>query len=378
MTRMFLAAAGIAGTLLFVLGVLHVPLTRITFALAVIVAAALVIRRKPELPSVEDWLPIAVLCIPFAIAAYTVSILPLADYDGRVTWMPKADAIVREASIRGPFFMGERGLNLHNRYPLLVPLDVAVIKAFGGSGRHFFWLVPFAALLWCFAFVRKEYGRAAAWLVAGLPWLPSIVAAPEGGAMSAYVDLTVMAFTGAALMSIADPRATGMWLTFLVLTKNEGLVIAAAICVTMLVFRGVRRIAWVAVPPLVAALLLAWWRRSIPAAYDEQYELLIRELPSKLDRLDDALLALGTQALDFRQWGLFWLVTLICAAIALTRRSVPALVCVLVFCGYVVTFAVTSWHIEELANVAANRLLTHLLIPATLTIASVVTTSRPA
>lgn len=378
MTRMFLAAAGIAGTLLFALGVLHVPLTRVTFAIVAIVAAALIIRRKPELPRAEDWLPILVLCIPFAIAAYTISILPLADYDGRLTWMPKADAIVREGSIRGPFFMGERGLNLHNRYPLLVPLDVALVKAFGGSGRHFFWLVPFAGLLWCFTFVRREHGRIAAWLVASLPWLPSIVAAPEGGVMSAYTDLTVMAFTGAALMSIANPRATGMWLTFLVLTKNEGLVIAAAICVAVLLFRGMRQVAWVAVPPVIAALLLALWRRSIPAAYDEQYEVLIRDLPSNLDRLDDALRALGTHALDVRQWGFFWVITSICVLVALTRRSVPALVCVLVFCGYVVTFAVTSWNIEELANVAADRLLTHLLIPATLTIASVVTASRPA
>jgi len=177
-------------------------------------------------------------------------------------------------------------------------------------------------------------------------------------------------------MSVPNPRAMGMWLAFLVLTKNEGLLIAAAICVTMLLLRGARRIAWVIVPPLAAALLLAWWRRSVPAAYDEQYELLIRELPSKLDRLDDAFLALGSQAIDFRQWGLFWVVTLICAAIAVTRRSVPALVCVLVFCGYAITFAVTSWHIDELANVAADRLLAHLRIPATLTIASVVTASR--
>ena len=62
--------------------------------------------------------------LPYVLLLFVASILPLTDYDGLVTWMPKALAIVSDHSIVGPFFHGARGLNLHNQYPLLVPLEL--------------------------------------------------------------------------------------------------------------------------------------------------------------------------------------------------------------------------------------------------------------
>lgn len=364
MAALFLFVAGATGSLLFVLAALRVPLVPVTFILSLLAALVVVILRRRDLRGAPfpraDILPLLVLVAPFVLVAWIVTIIPLADYDGRATWMPKAEAIAREGSAQGPFFEGERGLNLHNRYPLLVPLDVALLMTLGVPVRHFFWLIPCAALVWCFGAVREHYGRAASWVVVFAAWLPQVVAKGEGSALSAYVDLTVMAFLGAAVLcGLFSPRWIGPWLAFLVLTKNEGIILALIVAAIL----RWRALAW----PAGAAAVLWWWRRSVPPAYDEQYEVLVRFLPERLHRLDDALLALARHALDWRDWGLFWIAVLIAG---LWTRSKPFFVCLATLAAYALTFTVTSWNIDELASVAADRLLVHLVIPATIAVAA--------
>ena len=340
---MFLFVAGGVGAFLFVLAALHVPLVPATFVAVLVAAVIVVIARRRDLRGPfprADIAPLLVLVAPFLLVAWIVTITPLADYDGRATWMPKAEAIVHEGSAHGPIFHGERGLNLHNRYPLLVPLDVALLMTLKLPVRHFFWLVPCAALVWCFGVVREQYGRPASWVVVFVSWLPQVIAKSEGSALSAYVDLTVMAFLGGAVLSASfAPRMVGPWLAFLVLTKNEGLILALIVVAIM----RWRAVAW----PAGAAIVLWWWRRSVPAAYDEQYEVLMRFLPERLHRLDDGILALARHALDWREWGLLWIVFLIAGVIS---RKKPFFVCLAIVAAYALTFAVTSWNIDELAG----------------------------
>lgn len=370
----FLLGSGINGMLLFVLGVAGVPLVRVTFLASLMATVLLCWTARHYVPRAEASAPaVLVLALPFAVALYLAGTRPLRDYDGRLTWMPKAEAIAREASIRGPFFHGERGLNLHNHYPLLVRLDVATLGT--RAARFWYCLMPLAALLWCCAAIRERHGALASWLVATAAWLPRIVTAPEGGALSAYSDLSVMAFFGAAAISLPNPALTGIWLACLVLTKNEGLLLA--LCLLVAAARGRRSIAMI-VPPLAAAALLAVWRTSIPAAYDEQYSALFRELPSQWPRLAESISALAQHAIDLRTWGLFWIVAAIAIAIGVFRRNPIAVATLLALGGYSMTFAVTSWNINELARVSAHRLLTHLLVPALLVIAAMLTPSPSA
>lgn len=118
----FLLGVGLNGAVLFALGTLHVPLRPTTFAAIPLIALVITIFRWRRIAqgirwrgSVHELASTGVILLPFLILLWTTTITPLADYDGRTTWMPKARAIVDEASIRGPFFRGERGLNLHNR-----------------------------------------------------------------------------------------------------------------------------------------------------------------------------------------------------------------------------------------------------------------------
>jgi hypothetical protein len=88
--------------------------------------------------------------------------------------------------------------------------------------------------------------------------------------------------------------------------------------------------------------------------------------------------AIAHHAIDIRTWGLFWIVAAIAIAIGVFRRNAIAIGTLLALGGYTVTFAVTSWNIDELARVSAHRLLTHLLIPALLVIAATLTPSPSA
>ena len=143
------------------------------------------------------------------------------------------------------------------------------------------------------------------------------------------------------------------------------------------VTRRIRRIrGWIVLcaPVAAAALLLFAWRQRVPPAYDERYDVLIWTLPASLGRLPEALRAFATHAFDPAAWGFFWPVTIVAAAVALAgprRASVagPLFVVMAMLGVYSLTFAVTSWNIAELAQVAASRLLLHLLVPACFVIA---------
>jgi len=187
------------------------------------------------------------------------------------------------------------------------------------------------------------------------------------------------AFVGMAILS-TDARVTALFLAALVLTKNEGTVLAFAIVVALLIARRVR---WpVVVAPLLAAGVLALWRMRIPPAYDEQYGVLLRDLPHLLHRVPVAVHALAMHACDVHEWGWFWPWTLVAAVVVLVRRRgaeivVPSLTIVLTLLAYTLALTITSWRIEELASVAANRLLVHLLVPACWIVAQAIAPAFP-
>jgi len=397
----FLLGAGACGSILFVAGVGGIAVNRSTVftlwigALGVALAAWRASRRlvkKTRLGGdVHETLSTIVIVAPFALLAWTTSILPLADYDGRTTWIAKANAIAHDGAIDGPFFRGERGLNLHNRYPLLMPLDAAATMLVSGRDdgyRALYALLPAALLLAVRDLLSRRHGSAAAsWCVAAAAWLPQIAVATEGGASSAYSDLALAAFAGMAVAALAARGrraafAAGLWTAFAVLSKNEGTMIAIALLVALCLWRpGLRAISRFLAAPAAALALLEIWRRSVPEAYDERNAALLAELPERIGRLDDALLALARHAFDWSAWGAFWPVVLVaCAAVPFAPRRrtavVPPAMLALAIGAYIAALACTSWSIDELARVAANRLLVHCIGPALAIVVAFASTIR--
>jgi hypothetical protein len=361
----FLLGVGAHGALLFALAALGVPLNVWTF-LAVPVLSLFGVRRQrlrflTARESKSGGVVSALQMIPLVVLFLAAAVMPIRDYDGRVTWLPKARAIALEESTTGPFFHGERGLNLHNRYPLLLPLDAATVMRLSNDTRNeaarwLYVLIPIALFVVLGAMLPSP------WIAAALPWL-GVVTMIEGGALAAYNDFAMAAFFGMAVLCLLseEPGGAGLFVAFAIMTKNEGLALAMAIVGAAIVARRFRFV--LLVPIAIAEAVVIAWRMQVPAAYDEQYEVLVSSLPSKLSRVPAALGAFAGHAIDFPEWGVFWIAVLAAVVIG-RRRAIPLVAMTFALAAYVVALSVTSWSIGDLAQVAVNRLLLHLIVPA--------------
>lgn len=382
LSQAFLLGVGGVGCTLFVLGVAGVPLSLPPFVIVATGAVtAGVVAGRRRIPISADGSPFPklaslLLAIPFVAVAFSVAVIPLADHDGLMTWLPKARAIVNDRSLVGPFFRGAGGLNLHNHYPLLLPLDDAIVMRLSGSTsdasvRWLYLLIPLALLSAVRDRLATLYGaEAAGWVAAIVAWIP-IITTGNGSAESGYSDLAVAAFAGTALLALltsSAPLECGVWLAFLVLTKNEGALLCIALLATAAAMRLLRtRAEWFAAiaPPVIALGLLVLWRLMVPDAYDEQYAVLLRDFPHRLHRLGEASTAILRHMFDWKTWGLLWPAAMLALLGTLRSRVTAAagLFLALSLGGYVLILAITSWNIDELARVAADRLLLHMLVP---------------
>jgi hypothetical protein len=219
--------------------------------------------------------------------------------------------------------------------------------------------------------LEREFSlRAGAWSAACLAWLPQLAVNTEGGAMSAYSDVAVGVFTGLAFFEAVEgvaPLRMGVWLSFLVLTKREGLPIAC-ILLALAIVRN-RRFAIAAPLPLITWGSLILWHSRIAPGDEETYANLIRTLPEQLDRIGEIVIRSARHIFSFSQWGLFWPAVFLAIAFLAWRRewSRLALPCLLLICAaaiYGSVFLMTNWGVEHMVERSIDRLLTHLIGPA--------------
>jgi hypothetical protein len=387
----FLFGVGLVGTILFLAGVVHVPLV---VALSLIVLAAVSwiawrYRRYDRTPSTQ-YPPLATiaLALPLVMLAFIAAVTPLNDFDGRAFWVLKAKGIAHERSIDGPFFHGAT-LDPRNQYPILIPLDGAVILSLAHDldDRQVRWL--YVGLLAALALLVRERianlvsPAAGAWCAALLVWIPQFAVETEGGALSAYNDIAIAAFAAGAFFELVaevqQPRNRetptprdrqirfGLWLAFLTLTKSEGLPFALVFLVIGAFVFG-RRIRIPAILAAVAAVALIVWRVRIPAGDEENIVRMLPTIPDKLHHLSAALTAFPRHMIAFSSWGIFWIAVVVAAFLAMRvdRRAANVAIAVIasmlaVYCG---VYVVTEWVVSDLIAVTANRLLMHLVAPA--------------
>jgi hypothetical protein len=382
----WLTGAATTGLVLYLCGLAGVPMAHWTILLLVIASAAMILvprKASPrEPPPAHRMLATVAMAIPLTVLLLSASIVPIRDYDGRATWLPKAKAIARDGVIDGPFFRGDAGLNLHNHYPLLIPLNAAAVMLLSDvdneSGRFFYVLMFIAGMLAMRDLLAAAFPRSSAWVIAAVAWLPLFVMV-EGGALAAYNDVTLMVFTGIAMSLLllfpASSTLAAVFAAALVLTKNEGLVLAlAAVAPAVFLFPDRRTRIPVIASVAGAVVMGLLWKRMVPPAYDERYDVLIADLPAMLNRIPEAIGAIANSAINLQRWGLFWIAAAILAlALLVARRRVvvaPLIVFLIGLAGYVAAFTVTSWDIAELAKVSADRLLMHLVMPAAMIVAA--------
>jgi hypothetical protein len=331
------------------------------------------------------------MCLPLIALAFAAAVTPLNDFDGRAFWLLKAKEIAHERAIDGPSFRGVTLDPRKNHYPILIPLDGAVILGiahdFDDRQLRWFYLGLLAALA---LLVRERIGSlvspsAGAWCATLLVWIPQFAVETEGGALSAYNDLAMAAFAAGAFFELVEevsrPRGSevsqqprdfgafrfGLWLAFLVLTKSEGLPFAMVfLAVGAFVFR--KRIATPAIVAGIAAIALFVWRARIPAGDEEDIIRLLPTIPQKLHNIGDALAAFPRHMLLVPHWGIFWIAVVVAAIFALRANRRAATVAVSVTAAmlavYVVVYVATAWVVSDLIAVTADRLLMHVTGPS--------------
>jgi len=375
----FLLGLGITGSVLFIAGVVHVPLVIAMVLIGVwgVVSGVWEIRRGIPRPHIHSPLATIVMIIPLVALTFAAAITPLNDFDGRAFWALKAKGIAHERSIDGPFFHGGTH-DPRNQYPILIPLDGAVILSLSHSldDRHLRWL--YLAILAALALlVRERIGRlvspvAGAWCATLLVWIPQFSVELEGGALSAYNDIAIAAFAAGAFFELLDAETRkseirfGLWLAFLALTKSEGLPFALVfLAIGAFVFR--KRIITPAVITFVATAALLVWRWRIPAGDEEDVFRLLPTIPEKLDRLGMAISAFPRHMLLMPRWGFFWIAVTIAAILAarIDRRAWLAIAVIAsILAMYTAVYVTTAWIPSELIAVTADRLLMHAIAPS--------------
>jgi hypothetical protein len=330
-------------------------------------------------------------------AVFSGLVRPTFQFDSLTRWMFKTKVLALEGTLIGPLSQDPEFAFTHQRYPPLVS-HVSVWPCLV-EGRFddrlaqsiYPWYAV-ALVMVLFGALRRRVGplRAslgAAW-VAGFPLLSFVPYPPPGsGAASAMADIPLALFvTGAGLALIdalerARDRAhveTALLLGFAVLTKNEGLPVAAVVVVLLLLLtrRGRWRTA-LGVAALVGAVYWLLWGRlaaELPAL-DEHYpgQLRLGAVLAGLPRLPRILLQFGHELISFRSWNLTW--PAVVALLALGRWSRPVGVLVTIVVAqlgvYVIAFVITAWSspaaeflggdpVDYLMTLTVGRLFMHV------------------
>jgi hypothetical protein len=377
-TSAFLMGLGVVGGVLHVLTLMRVPplVTIVGLLIASVIGGRQTILSvfREKWPDRIVWPPLLLALIPILFLLFTTAVRPLTDYDGRAFWLLKAKAIAHEGRIDGPFFQQKTMYDPRNEYPLLVPFDAAALMIVSGdhNDRQVRWIyvLALAALA---LHARRFVGP---WPAALIPWIPQFAISNSGSAATAYNDVPLAAFGACAFFELIErksPLRFGLWLSFLVLSKNEGLPFALLLFgAGVFVFR--RRVV-VSLAPLAAAVTtLLVWRGLIPGSDEENLVHLLRGVGDHLDRFVPALLGFTAHSLRMRDWGLFWAAAIVATFIIASRDGWKPLILPWFVIGgmsalYVAVYMVTTWNMVELMNASADRLLMHIVGPAVYLIA---------
>ncbi len=202
-------------------------------------------RRHTRRWQVAAGITIAVIFLGTLASALS---LPLGDWDGRLAWGAQAAYMRHEGTVDAAVLRQAPWFIVHPRYPPLLPLaQVAVQEMFGAGVDEELFRGVYAAFLAALLLIlyqgaSRAAGPAAATLATLCAVLPRFISFGMGSATSAYSDLPLACFYGAALilLLLAAPRratglAAGCLLAGMVLAKSEGTFLAVvALCLAAL------------------------------------------------------------------------------------------------------------------------------------------------
>ncbi len=323
------------------------PLRRATFltlALApgiVVIAVRLVARRLPPVtvkaqpagPRWEWWRVVAASLIALVCSAVAARVAsrPVADWDGRMTWVSAARWFCAAESVQPAVLLEKRWYVSHPDYPPLAPVADCAAISFSRQGdgaepfRMLYALMLPALLAVVWTAARRWAGNKAAWgAVLGVALLRFPAWSPDGGAAGTYSDLPLAALYGGGCVltlrarSWGDALAGALLLAGAAWVKTEGrwLAIAALVaCALVAAARGSRwqrrrSAAWIGASMVVVAglALLLRWQASIAPRGDEDYGILLQraDLAAAVGGLRAALPKMARSMVSPHDWSILW------------------------------------------------------------------------
>jgi len=332
------------------------------------------------------WAVICTAAIGYGLCAVVIDTIgyPVIEWDAFAIWQLKAQVLTMLPLHPRPAYFTDLNLSYsHLRYPLLVPMMSAGAHAMTGrlddlSKTIALLLYPGMGMV-VFAAVRRINGTTAALTATAL--LACLQPMLRYGG-SGTAEMAITAFYACSILCIVRWRETGSWgyvvlcalfSAWMAWTKNEGLALAAvnAVVLALIKGHGLRRRAFAAAAIftlIVAAIYLPWiiFSWGLPRT-DEDYagNLRIHGIISNVSRLPQILGALGLEAVNWQDWGFFWLLAATLAIVQRRRFANPAAaiigtLLVLHLLAYLPPLmVVTSWNLDELLAVTTDRLLMH-------------------
>jgi hypothetical protein len=320
---------------------------------------------------------------------------PLFTWDGRFIWNLKAMILLHEGTIFGESFMDPERIHFHRDYPLLLPgAYLGIYHLSGGVADRMarLFLVHLSVMLFL-AFHGSLRSRCAPWIAMAFTALLAESAFRMDYTVRDGISLTtgVADFPFAFFLFLAawlhlrgwrtsNPRwhlLGGLMTGACLLTKSEGLVVFAALCVVnLLAARWLRRrptqnrlkhfTLAVAVPLAVVApwLLL---KASLPNFYDEKFGDLIgvAGLAPLIQRLPRVLSLIAFEVTSIRAWNLTWFLFPVAFMVAIYWRGrrlhwLPGAAAILIFSGYFLAYLSTPLEIHYHVETSIGRLLSHV------------------
>ena len=332
---------------------------------------------------------VLVLGVVVAIAAATFRVKPLAEYDGWAMWAMKGRALAALGWADPVVFGHEVFDGPHLEYPLVVPVLHAVgIRSAGAfEGRLVVlqcFLIGLAGLLALFGIFRDRVRPAIL-----LPLIVALATAPVFFVQlaTAYADVPLALFVAAGVAAstrwLVDRGSAWLALAVLffatgALTKNEGLLFAAAALLGLLLVARGRRLQIVLAGALVG-LAAAPWRlrvRAEPAGggdYDIGRPLGSGGLDERISRAIDALGSLIGYVTDASRVGLLipLAVALAIAAVVAGRRELGGFALSFValsLAGLTWIYAISPLDLDVYLRLSADRVTTAIVLGAAATV----------
>ncbi len=335
------------------------------------------------LPNMPSLILIFILLVILIFGVVDTIKYPLYERDGLDIWLTKAKMIYLDKTIYSENFFDADRIQDHPRYPLFLPIfEASYFSLMGINERNvkiigiFIWLLILGVIFE--TLLRTKIGlNNALFALILLSLIPAYYLMPDGSLNTGYADIPLSLFYLGAIITFcqyfesgekASIMFTGIFSSFAIFTKNEGIAFAISIFIIMVFFRKRKQDIGIfllsSILPIIPYLIIKY---HLPNLYTEHYLSHIPEIFSHISRIAIILRNAIFEAFNPKHWGIFWVIVIYIFSVKKTAKHLHPikLLIIVIFGFYLGIFLITPWDINFQMKIVFSRMLLHLAPSAT-------------